>query len=154
VRNRKKEIGKRIARLMAECDITTRKQLADMITEEASKATPPEKGVTSTTVGRWISGEDEPKAGSLTFLARALKVSADLILFEDNPSSKQEESLRRVVAEVAQAEVKKLLAENSDLDAELVRFLKSEKIPQEDKNIILAQIRRLLKRYKETEDKP
>lgn len=140
----KRDFGKVIRELMVQENIKTAKELADRINRAAD-----EKIVTSTSVGRWLAGETVPKATSLMFLAKALKVSADLILFDEDSNPERRQSLRKIVAEVAEEEIGKLLKEKkSDLEGELSEFLKSNKIPQEDKDIILTQVSRLLERYK------
>jgi len=143
----KRDFGKTIRELMLQENIKTTKELVDRINRAAG-----EKIVTSTSVGKWLAGQTVPKATSLMFLAKALRVSADLILFDEDSSSERKESLKKLVAELVQKETKKLLKEpKADLETELVLFLKSDKIPQEDKDIILAQVKRLLERYSKVE---
>ncbi len=63
-------------------------------------------------------------------LLKALKFSADLVLVDE--SEKDTDIVLSVVSS-------------------LFRFLKSDKIPQEDKDIILTQVKRLLERYNKIE---
>lgn len=139
----KADFGKIIWKLMARMGIKTAKELTDTINREAGK-----RVVSETSVGKWIAGKTVPKATSLMFLAKALRVSADLILFDEDSDSERKQSLRKIVAEVAKEEIRKLLKEKkAGLENELSEFLKSDKIPQEDKEALIRQARNLLKLY-------
>jgi len=135
-------IGRKILQRMAELGITSRVQLADKM-----------KGkVHPYTVGRWISGKSVPRGDSLIALAKALKISADLLLFDEGESSEKTKSLERMVSSIVKTELAKSpKTDENSLNSELSEFLKSKKIPKEDKDIIIAQVKRLLERYKEVE---
>jgi len=139
----KKDLGLKIRQIMVQRGIKTTKELTDMINRVAGK-----KIVTSTSVGRWLANRSDPKATSLMFLAKALNVSADLILYEegDNPESKK--SLERMVSTIVKSELEKSGTLSKDeLNKELLKLLESDQIPQEEKDGILRQIRNLHKLY-------
>jgi len=128
---------------MAKENVKTAKELADKINEEGNCQI-----VSATSVGKWLSGATEPKATSLMFLAKALKVSADLILYDSSESPKDRKSLERIISSIVKAEIQKSSkSDQSTPDLELSQFLKSDKIPPEDKESILRQIKNLLKLY-------
>lgn len=141
----KKDLGYQIRQLMAGAGIKTAKELADRINTEAG-----EQLVTPSSVGRWLDGQSVPKATSLMYLARALKVSADTILFGDSKNPEAEKELRKLVTSIVQEETKKVLVETkSEMQKELVKFFNSKNIPQQDKKALLRQVRNLLKLYEE-----
>lgn len=135
-------IGRRILQRMAELGIKTNVALA----EKMNRAVHPN------TIGKWISGKSVPRGNSVIALAKALKISADLILFDEGENVAQTKELTKMVTEIVQAETKKVLKETeTDLEEELILFLNSDKIPQEDKDALIRQARNLLKLYKEIE---
>lgn len=123
---------------MAELGIKSRVELADKM-----KGT-----VHPYTIGKWISGKSNPRGDNLFALAKALEISVELLVIQEGQNPEELKSLERIVSKIVQMETKKLLKEaKTDLETELVLFLKSDKIPQEDKDIILTQVTRLLERY-------
>lgn len=143
----KADFGKAIRALMGRLGIKSAKELTDTINREAG-----EKIVSETSVGKWLAGKTVPKATSLMFLAKALKVSADLILFDEDSDEGRRKSLRHIVAEVAQEEIGRILSDKKIISQkDLSLFLGSSKIPDEDKQSILRQIRNLLKMYEREE---
>lgn len=136
------KLGRKILQRMVELGIKTNIELAERMN----------RGVHPNTVGKWIAGKSNPRGDNVIALARALKISVDLLLLEEGQDAEQLKSLERIVSKIVEAEAKKVLeSAKSDLTSELSLFLKSDKIPQEDKNIILVQVKRLLERYKEVE---
>jgi len=153
--NKKVDFGKIIRRLMAERDIKTAKQLAEEINRISIKEIG-KKVITANSVGKWLrapgKGASEPKATSLMYLIKALNVSADFILSGDLDSPHQRKSLERMVSKIVSIEIQKSLKNTeTQIQDEVVEFLKSDKIPQEDKDLIVARMKRLLKMYKEVE---
>lgn len=142
----KKDLGLKIREVMVQRGIKTTKELTDMINREAGR-----KIVTSTSVGRWLANRSDPKATSLMFLARALKISADLLLFDEGEHPEKTKSLERMVSKIVEAETRKILKEDkkdkNSLNSEFDKLLASHKIPPEDKESILRQIKNLLKLY-------
>ena len=148
----KPSLGRAIRELMDEANIKSGSALADKINAEAMKAGLP-KLVSSSSVNKWLSDETQPKATSLMFLAKALNVSADLILFGDSDNPDQSRQLTKMVTAIVQAETKKLLQDGAArVKSELEKVLSSDKIPDEDKEALIRQARNLLKLYGE-EDK-
>lgn len=140
----KKNFGDKILDLMLKNRIRTAKDLADKINEEAG-----ERIISPTSVGKWIAGKTVPKATSLMFLAKALKVSADLILSDEGSNPEQTKSLERMVSSIVKAEIEKTSkSDQKDSNNQIAEFLKSERVPAEDKKSILRQIENLLKLYK------
>ena len=146
-RTMKKDFGRKILGLMAKVGIKTAKELADRINTEAGEVI-----VTPASVGKWLAGKTQPKATSLMFLAKALKVSADVILYDEDENVENRRPLEQVVGEMVVKETHKLFKEGKiELQEELALVLKSDKIPQEDKDALIRQARNLLKLYEETE---
>lgn len=139
----KRDFGKTIWKLMVQAEIKTARELADIINRQAGQ-----RVVSANSVGKWLGGKSVPKATSLMFLAKALNVSADLILFDESENPDRTKSLERIVSTLVKAEIEKMPKEDkSSLDSRLSKFLKSKKIPPEDKESILRQIKNLLKLY-------
>lgn len=100
------------------------------------------------TIGKWIAGKSTPGGTSLIALAKALRISADLILFDEGENVEQTKQLTKMVSSIVQAETQKLLTEaKTDLEKELALFLNSVKIPPEIKAALVEQARNLLKLY-------
>lgn len=138
----KLSLGKRILQRMLELGIKSNVKLADKMNRR----------VHPYTIGKWIAGKSNPRGDNLLALAKALEIRAELLILEEGQDSDELKSLERIVSKIVEAETKKLLKETkSNLERELVLFLKSDKIPQEDKDIILSQVKRLLERYKEVD---
>ena len=136
------DIGRRILQRMAELGIKTNVELAKRM---GGKIHP-------YTIGKWISGKSTPRGTSLIALTKALKISADLILFDEGDNIEQTKELTKMVSSIVQAETKKILTEaKTDLENELVLFLKSKKIPPEIKAALVDQARNLLKLYEKVE---
>jgi len=88
------------------------------------------------------------RGDSVKALAKALNISVELLVLEEGQNHEQLKSLEYILSKIAQAETQKLLGEaKTDLEKELILFIKSDKVPQKDKDIILARIKRLLERY-------
>lgn len=139
----KRDFGRKIRSLMNEKGIVTAKDLADKINEAAG-----EKIITASSIGRWLSGQSEPKSTSLMFLAKTLKISADLILSDEGLNPESTKSLERMVSAIVKAEFEKAPKISVDqLNEKVCRFMESKKIPKEDKDSILRQIENLLKMY-------
>jgi len=135
-------IGRRILQRMAELGIKTNVALAEKMNGK----------VHPYTIGKWISGKSVPRGTSLIVLAKALKVSADLLLFDEGENPEQTKSLERMVSKIVSAETQKILKEaNFNVRKEVSKFLESKKIPDADKESILRQVKNLLKMYKEDE---
>lgn len=127
---------------MAELGIKTNVALAERMKGE----------VHPNTIGKWIAGKSVPRGSSVIALAKALKISADLILFDEGENPEQTKSLERMVSKIVSVEIHKTLRNAKvQFQEEVARFLKSDKIPEEDKQSILRQVRNLLKLYKEIE---
>lgn len=104
------------------------------------------------TIGKWISGKSTPRGTSLIALTKALKISADLILFDEGENLEQTKELTKMVSSILQAQSKKNPTEaKTDLENELALFLKSDKIPPEIKAGLVEQARNLLKLYEKIE---
>jgi len=143
----KEDFDKIIRQLMAKEGIKTVKELADKMNTLAGR-----KIITANSVGKWLrpslKRKAEPKATSLMFLAKALKVSADLLLFDEGENPEKTKSLERMVSSIVKTEIEKSSKINKNsLNSEVSQFLKSNRIPQEDKDSILRQIENLLKLY-------
>ena len=143
---KKKDFGRKILELMAKAGIKTTKELTDKINEIAGQRQ--DQRISASSVGKWLSGESEPKSTSLMFLAKALNVSADLILYDegDNPESKK--SLERIVSSIVKEEIKKIPKKDGQTTAEELNvFLNSEEIPKDVRESILEMIRSLKRKY-------
>lgn len=146
----KEDFDKVIRQLMAKEGIKTVKELADRMNVLAGR-----KIITANSVGKWLrpslKRKAEPKATSLMFLAKALKISADLLLFDEGEHPEKTKSLERMVSKIVEAETRKILKEDKkdrdSLNFEFDKLLTSHKIPQEDKESILRQMKNLLKLY-------
>jgi len=103
------------------------------------------------TIGKWIAGKNRPRGDNVIALARALKISADLLLFDEGEHPEKTKSLERMVSKIVEAETRKILKEDkkdkNSLNSEFDKLLASRKIPPEDKEGILRQIKNLLKLY-------
>jgi len=127
---------------MAEPEIKNRVCLADNISRR----------IYANRIGKRIADKSKPGGDNLLALAKALEIRAELLILEEGQDSEGLKSLEGIVSKIVEVEVKKLLTQSkSNLERELVLFAKSHKIPQPDKDIILAQVKRLLQRYKEAE---
>ncbi len=142
---------------MAKEGIKGPKELADKINELAQShkfIKIGEKLITASAVSRWLSNIHEPTATPLLFLAKALNVSADLILYDEGENPERTKSLERIVSTIVKSELEKsgTLSKN-ELNKEVLKLLESDQIPQEEKDGIFRQIRNLHKLYsKKSED--
>lgn len=148
----KEGFGKTIRALMDQADIKSAVVLADRINEEAKKAGLEKKLVSPSSVSKWLSDETQPKATSLMFLAKALRVSADLILFENGENPNKLKELTKMVTAIVQAETKKILGEGRvEVENELALVLKSKNVPQGQKDALIRIAQDLLKLYEKIE---
>lgn len=135
-------IGRRILQRMAELGIKTNVALAEKMNRK----------VHPYTIGKWIAGKSVPRGTSVIALAKALKISADLILFDEGENPGQTKELTKMVTEIVKMETKKVLNKvKPNLETALEKFVGSKNIPQEDKDSILRQIENLLKLYPDKE---
>jgi len=103
------------------------------------------------TMAKSTIAKTQLKGDNLLALAKGLEIRAELLVLEEGQDTESLKSLERIVSKLVEAETKKLLTEaKSNLERELILFLKSDKIPQKDKNNVLAEVERLLEKYKET----
>gem|GEM_PF-3476397 len=152
-------LSRTIRRLMADVDIDSYKKLADRLNSLALQeglVSENEQFITPGSVRKWFlpekRGGSEPRGTSLMLLAKALRVSADLILFEDGDNLDKTKELTKMVTAIVQAETKKILSEGKvGVENTLALVLKSDKIPPEDKEALIRQARNLLRLYKEIE---
>ncbi len=85
-------------------------------------------------------------------LVKALKVSADMVLFDDNQNPNKSKELTKMVRRIVEAEVEKVLHQTKQhMRDEIDLFLASKKIPEEDKTAIFRQIRNLMRIYEQKE---
>lgn len=144
----KEGFGKTIRTLMDQAGISSAVELADRINEEAKKAGLKKKLVSPSSVSKWLSDETQPKATSLMFLAKALKVSADIILFDDGDNPDKTKELTKIVTAIVQTETKKILNEGrAGVENTLALVLKSKNIPQGQKDALIRIAHDLLKLY-------
>jgi len=87
--------------------------------------------------------------GNLITLAKAIKLSADLLVLEEGQGSQELRIiLEKIIREIVKSEMKKLSGEkNSAPKNQVNRFFRSKQIPQQDKDKIVRQIKKLLKLY-------
>jgi len=151
-------IGKRILQRMAELGIKSNVALAQKMNGS----------VHPNTIGKWIGDKTKPRGENVIALAKALKISADLLLFDEGENIEQTKSLERIARDIVKAEADRLFGPRNQKDEDyyvvfsslskipeehrddIVMFFSSLRIPPEDKDAILRQIRNLLKMYKET----
>ena len=137
------DTGKKILHRRAELGIKTNVELAEKM---GGKVRPQ-------TIGKWIAGKTTPRGTSLKALAKALKISADFILFDEGENPEQTKSLERMVTTIVKSELHRtsILPMN-----EIEEVMGSEEIPQEEKESLLRQARNLLKLYRKEKkpDKP
>lgn len=130
-------IGKKISQRKVELDIKTNIELAERM-----------KGkVHPNTIGKWIAGKSSPRGDNVIALAKALKVTADLLLFDEGDNPEKTKALERMVSSIVKAEIQKS-SKDIIVGSEWLHFPKCDKIPEEDKQSLLRQVRNLLKLYK------
>lgn len=138
-------LSQKILLRMAELGIKSNVELANRMKKVGVPIHP-------NTIGKWIAEKTKPRGTSLIGLAKALETTLDDLLLDDNQSAEHSEELRRVVTDVAREEIGKLMKDaKGKLKEELVLFLDSDKIPQEDKEALIRQARNLLKFYEKIE---
>jgi transcriptional regulator with XRE-family HTH domain len=137
------KIGRKIQRRMAELGIKSNQKLADIMNRDA-------KIVHPYTIGKWIAGKSNPRGDKLIALAKALNMSVELLVLEEGQNPKELKVLHQIVREIVRAEVKTLHGDRTaTTQTEVLEFFNSPKIPTEDKQSILRQIRNVLQIYKE-----
>lgn len=126
---------------MAELGIKSRVELADKMDNK----------VRPQTIGKWIAKKSKPRGESLMFLAKALKMSADLLLFDEGDNPEQTKSLERMVSSIVKAELKKTTIQVKEgMEKVIAQFFECPDVPEEDRKSILRQIENLLKLYKKS----
>jgi len=136
------DIGRKIQQRKIELGIKTNVELAEKMNGK----------VHPYTIGKWIGGKRKPRGDNVIALAKALKISADFLLFEESESPERTKSLERMVRDILKTEGEKRpqVGESKANSQHFFfnHFLDCDKVPQEDKEGLLRQVKNLLKLYK------
>jgi hypothetical protein len=131
-------IAKTISMRMAELGIKSNVELADKMGGI----------VRPQTIGKWKAEKTTPRGKNLIVLAKALKMSVDLLVLDEGDNPDQTKSLERMVSQIVKSEIQKTPVKSNN---EFEEMMKSDKIPEEEKDLILRHIRNLLKLYQKNQ---